>query len=129
MPQVTVTINNRKYRMACEDGQEQQLLALCDDLNRRITDLVGKFGEIGDARLILMAALSVADELTETRDRIRRLEHEIATLRNARTTAADRTLASQAVIADALAAAAERIERLTKELNQSLGDGSGVAIG
>jgi cell division protein ZapA len=129
MPQVTVTINDRKYRMACEDGQEQQLLALCDDLNRRIAELVGKFGEIGDARLILMAALSVADELTDTRDRIRRLEHEIGTLRNARAAAADRTLASQAVIADALAAAAERIERLTKDLNQSVGDGNGVAIG
>ena len=129
MPQVTVTINDRKYRMACEDGQEQQLLALCDDLNRRIAELVGKFGEIGDARLILMAALSVADELTDTHERVRRLEQELGTLRNARAASTDRTLASQAVIADALNAAAERIERLSKQLNQSLGDGNGAAIG
>jgi cell division protein ZapA len=129
MPQVTVTINDRKYRMACEDGQEQQLLALCDDINRRIAELSGKFGEIGDARLILMAALSVADELGDTKERLRRLEHELGALRNVRSAAADRMLASQAVIADALNAAAERIERLSKELNQSLGDGNGVAIG
>jgi cell division protein ZapA len=129
MPQVTVTINDRKYRMACEDGQEQQLLALCDDINRRIAELSGKFGEIGDARLILMAALSVADELGDTKERLRRLEHELGALRNVRSAAADRMLASQAVIADALNAAAERIERLSKQLNQSLGDGNGVAIG
>jgi cell division protein ZapA len=127
MPQVTVTINSRQYRMACEDGQEEHLLALCSDLNRRIADLSGKFGEIGDARLILMAALSVADELADTSERVRRLEQELATLRNARSASADRTQASQAAIVDAFNAAAERIEQLSKRLNQSLGNG--VAIG
>jgi cell division protein ZapA len=129
MPQVTVTINDRKYRMACEDGQEQQVLALCDDINRRVADLSGKFGEIGDARLILMAALSVADELSDATERVRRLEQELGALHTARSTAADRTLASQAVIADALNAAAERIEQLSKQLNQSLGDGNNVPVG
>jgi cell division protein ZapA len=127
MPQVTVTINNRQYRMACEDGQEEHLLRLCDDMNRRIAELSGKFGEIGDARLILMAALSVADELADTNERVRRLEQELATLRNARSVTADRTHASQAAIVDAFNAAADRVERLSKRLNQSLG--SGVAIG
>ncbi|MPZ56708.1 MAG: cell division protein ZapA [Rhizobiales bacterium] len=127
MPQVTVTINSRQYRMACEDGQEDHLLALCADLNRRIAELSGKFGEIGDARLILMAALSVADELADTGERIRRLEQELATLRNARSATADRTQAGQAAIVDAFNTAADRIERLSKRLNQSLGNG--VAIG
>lgn len=127
MPQVTVTINGRQYRMACEDEQEEHLLRLCDNINRRIADLSGKFGEIGDARLILMAALSVADELADTNERVRRLEQELATLRNTRVAAADRTQASQAAIVDAFNAAADRIERLSKRLNQSLGNG--VAIG
>jgi cell division protein ZapA len=127
MPQVTVTINSRQYRMACEDGQEEQLLRLCDDMNRRIADLSEKFGEIGDARLILMAALSVADELADTHERIRRLEQELATLRNTRAVAADRTQASQVAIVDALNTAADRIEAAAKRLNQSLGNG--VAIG
>jgi cell division protein ZapA len=126
MPQLTVTINNRQYRMACEDGQEEHLLALCDDLNRRIVDLGGKFGEIGDARLILMAALSVADELAETNGRVARLEQELAMLRNARWTATDRNQASQA-IAEAFNLAADHIEQMSKRLNQTLGDG--VAIG
>lgn len=127
MPQVTVTINSRQYRMACEDGQEEHLLALCGDINRRIADLTGKFGEIGDARLILMAALSVADELADTNERIGRLEQELATLRNARATAADRTQASQTGLIEAFHSAAERIEQLSKRLNQGLG--TGVALG
>lgn len=123
MPQVTVTINSRQYRMACEDGQEEHLLRLCDDMNRRIGDLSGRFGEIGDARLILMAALSVADELADTNERVRRLEQELATLRNTRVAAADRTYASQTAVVDALNTAADRLERLSKRLNQSLGSG------
>jgi cell division protein ZapA len=127
MPQVTVTINSRQYRMACEDGQEEQLLRLCNDMNRRIDELSGKFGEIGDTRLILMAALSVADELADTNERVRRLEQELATLRNTRVVA-DRTQAGQAAIADAFNAAAERIEQLSRRLNRSLGNG-GVGLG
>jgi len=128
MPQVTVTINNRQYRMACEDGQEEHLLRLCDDLNRRMADLSGKFGEIGDARLMVMASLGIADELADANDRIHRLEEELGTLRSARSAAADRTLASQAAVIDAFNAAAARIEGLSKRLNQSLGNGD-VAIG
>jgi cell division protein ZapA len=122
MPQVTVTINRRQYRMACEEGQEEHLLRLCADLNRRIAELGHKFGEIGDARLILMAALSVADELADTSDRITRLEQELATLRNARSAASDRTHASQTAIIDAFNSTAERVEQLSKRLNQSLGN-------
>lgn len=127
MPQVSVTINGRQYRMACEDGQEDHLLALAGDLDRRIGEFTGKFGEIGDARLILMAALSVADELADINEQVRRLEQELATLRGARAASADRTQAGSAAIADAVNAAAERIEALSKRLNQSLGNG--VAIG
>ena len=126
MPQVTVTINNRQYRMACEDGQEEHLRALCGDLDRRVADLHGKFGQIGDTRLIVMAALSVADELADTNERVAKLEQELATLRTARASAVDRTHASQAAIIDAFNAAAERIERLSKRLNQSLGNGAPI---
>ena len=127
MPQVNVTINGRQYRMACDEGQQQQLLALCDDLNRRIADFTGKFGGMGDARLILMAALSVADELADMQDRVRRLEQQLGTMRNARSVADGKTQANHAVVADAFNAAAERIEQLSKRLNQGLG--SSVAIG
>lgn len=128
MSQVTVTINGRQFRMACEDGQEGHLLGLAQDLDRRIENLRKNFGEIGDTRLTVMAALTVADELTEMNVRQKRVEEDLARLQEARVASAEHAKATQAAICAALNAAAERIENLTRELNQSLGE-SAVAIG
>ncbi len=128
MSQVSVTINGRQFRMACEDGQEGHLMNLARDLDRRIEGLRAKFGEIGDTRLTVMAALTIADSLTETGLRIKRLEDELADLQNARNEAASLDKAARAAIAAALNAAAERIETITKKLNQPVGNGS-VALG
>ncbi len=129
MSQVTVTINARQFRMACEDGQEGHLRQLAKDLDDRIVALRGQFGEIGDARLTVMAALMVADELSETGKKIRRLEDELAALQDARGIAAERTQATQAALVAAFTSAAERIEGMARKLGQSNGGGSGVAQG
>jgi cell division protein ZapA len=127
MTQVSVTINGRQFRMACEDGQEGHLMNLARDLDSRIEGLRSKFGEIGDTRLTVMAALTIADALAETNQRIKTLEDDIAAIQGTRAEAADRAKDSQAVVAAALNAAAERIETITKKLNQTIGNG--VAIG
>jgi len=121
MSEVNVTINARQYRMACENGQEQHLLKLSQDLDQRIAQLRTSFGEVGDTRLTVMAALTVADELAEAGKTIRRLEEELAALRDARTIASDRTQATQVALVAAFNAAAARIEGLTKKLNQTIG--------
>jgi cell division protein ZapA len=126
MAHVTVTINDRQYRMACEDGQEGHLTRLATDLNRRVEQLRGSFGEIGDSRLLVMAALTLSDELSEAAQRVRRLEEELSGLQDAQVAAADRSQVTQVAVATALNAAAERIERVTRSLNQSLGDGVGI---
>jgi cell division protein ZapA len=127
MAHVSVTINGRQYRMACEDGQENHLIWLSGDLDRRIGQLRTQFGEIGDMRLTMMAALTVADELVEAGKRLRRVEEDLAALQDARAVATERAQATQAAIAAALNSAAERIERVVKGLNRGLGEG--VAIG
>jgi cell division protein ZapA len=127
MNHINVTINGRQYRMACEEGQEARLLNLADNLESRIQNLRGKFGEIGDARLTVMAALTVCDELADAGHRIRNLEEELATLRDVRLAAADRAKATQTAVANALNAAADRIEKTTQVLNRTIG--GGVAIG
>jgi cell division protein ZapA len=127
MNHINVTINGRQYRMACEEGQEVQLLKLAESLESRIGTLRGKFGEIGDARLIVMAALTVCDELLDAAQRIRGLEQELESLRNVRTVAAERARATQAAVANALNTAADRIEKTTQVLNRTIG--GGVAIG
>jgi cell division protein ZapA len=128
MAQVSVTINGRQFRMSCEDGQEDHLMELARELDNRIGGLRSKFGEIGDTRLTVMAAITVADELAEAAVRIKRLEAELAALQDARVTASDRNKAAQASVATALSSAAERIEGITRKLNQTIG-ASGVALG
>jgi cell division protein ZapA len=128
MAQVSVTINGRQFRMACEDGQEGHLLELARELDSRISGLRAKFGEIGDTRLTVMAAITVADELAEAGLRVKRLEEELAALEGARLSASERNKSAQVSVAAALSAAAERIESITKKLNATVSAG-GVALG
>jgi cell division protein ZapA len=127
MSHINVTINGRQYRMACEEGQEVRLLKLAEGFEARIGSLRGKFGEIGDARLTVMAALTVCDELLDANNRIRALEDELVALRDVRVAASDRAKATQIAVANALNAAAERIEKTTQVLNRTVG--GGVALG
>jgi cell division protein ZapA len=129
MSQVSVTINGRQFRMACEDGQEGHLMNLARDLDVRIEGLRKKFGEIGDTRLTVMAALTLADAHAELSQRIRRLEDEVGTLQAARANSAEHARTAQSAVAAALNAAAERIEVITKKLNGSIVPGSNVAMG
>jgi cell division protein ZapA len=119
VPQVTVTINARQFRMACEEGQEDHLRQLAKDLDDRVVGLRGQFGEIGDARLTVMAALMVADELAEAGKKLKLLEAEHAALQEARAAAAEHTQATQAAIVTAFTSAAERIEGLARKLSES----------
>ncbi|MBN8967347.1 MAG: cell division protein ZapA [Rhizobiales bacterium] len=127
MNHINVTINGRQYRMACEAGQETRLLRLAETLEARVANLRGKFGEIGDQRLTVMASLMIADELIDAERRIRGLQEEVEALREVRVAATDRARATQTAVANALNAASDRIERMTRELNRPLGHG--VALG
>ena len=127
MSHINVTINGRQYRMACEEGQEVRLLKLAEALESRVTELRGKFGEIGDARLTVMAALTVCDELLDANARLHAMEQELETARNMRSAAVDRARMTQTAVASALNAAADRIEKTTQVLNRTIG--GGIAMG
>jgi cell division protein ZapA len=129
MAQVNATIAGRQFRLACEDGQEEHLQVLAADIDERILELRKRFGEIGDTRLTVMAALMVADELAEALRKIRRLEEEVVALQDARVVASDRAKAASDAVVGAFNSAAERLEGITRKLNQSLPAGNGVAIG
>ena len=127
MNHINVTINGRQYRMACEEGQETRLVRLAESLEAKVESLRGKFGEIGDQRLTVMAALTACDELLDANARLEKLEQELTSLRDVRVAAGDRARATQVAVANALNAAAERIEKTTQILNRTVG--GGVAIG
>jgi cell division protein ZapA len=128
MAHVSVTINGRQYRLACDDGQEHHLARLAHDLDQRISNLRTTFGEIGDMRLTIMAALMVIDELSEQRQRLHRIESELTSLQHARAAAADRSEVVEADMAAALTSAAERIEKAVRLLEQA-DDAPQAAIG
>jgi cell division protein ZapA len=105
MAQISVTIDGRKYRLACNEGEEARLEQLAGVIDERIRDLRSSFGEIGDQRLVVMAALTVADSLAETRAE--------AEAEREKTRAA---LARNDALATSLEALGERIEQLAQRL-------------
>jgi len=66
MAQVDVVINDRSYPIACDDGQDGHLTQLADYVDKRVQELVSSVGQVGDARLLVMASLLIADELSES---------------------------------------------------------------
>lgn len=116
MPHVTVTINGKTYRMACEDGQEAHLHALAERFDGYVNQLRGTFGEIGDQRLTVMAGVVVTDELQELERRLRSLEADVATLKASRDDQIGRMIASENDLARQLSLAAEKVEGLARRL-------------
>ncbi len=86
------------------------------DVDSRIGQLRTAFGEIGDQRLTVMAAVTIADELHEARARIRALESDIEGQRDARASAIARIEASEEVVARTIDEAAEHLERLARDI-------------
>ena len=125
MAQVNVTISGKIYRMACDDGQEEHLAGLAGRLNASIEQLRQRFGEIGDQRLTVMAAITFADQYAEAAERLRQIESEIAALEEARAAVVERQAAAEAGVADAIDAVAERVEAMAARISgaNSKGDG------
>lgn len=66
MGQVSVSINGRAYEIACDSGQEEHLEQLASFVDKRVGDLVASVGQVGDARLLVMVSLLIADELADS---------------------------------------------------------------
>ncbi|AWN39797.1 cell division protein ZapA [Methylobacterium durans] len=116
MPQINVTIDGKNYRMACGEGEQEHLAELAATFDARIGDMRRAFGEIGDMRLHVMAALTVTDELAELKRRMSALEAETAGLRALTEGAEAERSEREARLADGVNRAAERIERLSQAL-------------
>ena len=68
MAQVDVSVNGQSYRIACEDGQEDRLVDLAAMVDEKVLDLVNQIGQVGSNRLLVMAALVIADELVDLKN-------------------------------------------------------------
>lgn len=65
MGQVALSLNDRTYRFVCDDGDEQRLRELARTVEQKLDALVAEFGNVGEARLLVMATLMLADDALE----------------------------------------------------------------
>ena len=125
MPEVTVEINGRKYRMACEEGQEPHLLGLAERFNRHIDQFKDGFGEVGDNRLTVMAGISVMDELAEAERKIALLKQDIATLTQAGNEVTTESEDLERRFAKRLNEVARKVEAIAKAIDETGAASSG----
>lgn len=126
MAHVVVTIAGRTYRMACEDGEEAHLEALAKRVEEKILALREGFGDIGEQRVVVMAALTLADEAAIAARGLAEAEAELATLRGREAAAREAETQLQDKVAAALEDAAARIERVVEELQPGASEPGGL---
>ncbi len=119
MPQVIVHVNERPYNMVCDEGEEEHLIELTSMIDAEVVKLKRTFGQVGDSRLLLMAALVVADKLSEASSRIETLEADIEGQKDARNAAVERMRGLEHALVEKVTSTAERIEHITEEMNSA----------
>ena len=113
MAEITLTINNRTYDIACDDGHEEHLRRLGAYVDQRVNDLAAAVGQIGEPRLLVMASLLIADELHEAMSKL-------GAAGNGNGDASGAVIAAfeerEVEVAEALEACAQRLERIAATL-------------
>lgn len=119
MAQIVVNIAGRPYRMACEDGEEAHLANLAKQVDDKISEMRGAFGEIGDQRLIVMSAIAIADELHDLRQRLAKSILDVTQARRDLEEEGKKSDGWADQIADQLDRASDRIERVARTLKNA----------
>src|SRR5579859_7205471 len=128
MGSVQVTVNGRNYSVACDEGQEAHVARLGSYLEQKVGQLVKSVGQVGDARLLVMASMMITDELVDTDQALTQLKSAVAngsqgraplpTPAAAAQPPAPRPAPHESVLAEALETLADRIEAIAAELEQ-----------
>jgi cell division protein ZapA len=101
---VSITIVGRSYEISCDEGQEDYLRSLAAEVDRRAEHLLRSVGQVGDARLLVMVALLMVDEIAE--------------LRRAASPPASFDEAADAALADSIDGLARRIDAIADRLEK-----------
>src|SRR5215472_272875 len=103
--QVNLTVNGRPFTVTCDDGQEGRIRRLGQYVDAKVAEFVGSVGQVGEARLLLLAALVIADELADANEALQQPERG-----SARAAAADAAASGIIGIAQRVEAIAARLE-------------------
>jgi len=121
MSQVTISVGGRQYRLSCDEGEEPHLAELGEKLDSMINELREAFGEIGDQRLTVMAAILALDRLDEAEKKAEAVEAEMASARENRNESVGRSKQFEEHVTAALEKAATRIEGLVSAIQAEQG--------
>ena len=117
MGKVSININGRKYAIGCEDGEEERLMRLGQKLDDYVNNLANQVGQIGDLRLLVMAGITMLDELEEVNTSLdKEVDKRIGNLRKESASAVRAATRSETKATDSLIDAALRIEKLAQRL-------------
>lgn len=116
MAAVEVIVNERGYKIACNDGEEKQLLQLAARVEAKVQEVVAMVGQIGEQRLLLMAAMLLAEDLSDAADQQAANAKTIAELQAANELLLSQTGDAEGLAADKLEAAAGRVEAVLEKL-------------
>lgn len=111
MALVNVTVNNRLYEVGCDDGEEDQVRRLSQVLDRRVRELAALVGQVGEARLMLMTALTLADDLEQAQRDVAEMRQAVSAMQTEQKTSTDG--------ADALVGLAKRLEDIAARLEST----------
>ena len=110
MGQVNLTINSRPFAVTCDDGQEGRIRRLGQYVDAKVMEFVGNIGQVGEVRLLLLAALVIADELADANEALR--------LERSGARAADAAAVTEAA-ASGINGIAQRVEAIAARLESS----------
>ncbi|MEM9332438.1 MAG: cell division protein ZapA [Pseudomonadota bacterium] len=113
---MSVLINGKSYRMACDEGQEAHLEALAAELDKYVNHLKGSFGDIGDQRLTVMAGVMVTDEMLELKKKLAEVEKELASLKDQDVVLNRERQAGDEELSQGINEAAQKIEELSRKM-------------
>jgi len=68
MGQISVPVNGRPFTLICDDGQETRIRRLAQYVDAKVSQFVANVGQVGDAKLLLLAALVITDELVDANE-------------------------------------------------------------
>ncbi len=81
MANVNIKFNGKDFLLSCEDGQEEHLEELSQNLNQKFNDLKSKLGNLGENKLLLITSITLMDEYFETKKKINEKKDEIEQLK------------------------------------------------
>jgi len=68
MGQVVVKVNGREFPLSCADGQEPRIRRLAQYVDAKVGEFTRAIGQVGEARLLLLAAIVISDELSDANE-------------------------------------------------------------